>query len=188
MGRRQLDGDIPALCAILEGQTASPAEATAGRHPATRAGSRKAKRVEVRVWIDRPVQDVFAYVTSLDQWPEWRRDVVGGRVLTEGDLRVGSRAQGLAKVLGRTITIDVVVTALEPGAAFGYRPVKGPLLTDNLYTFGSQDGGTLVTLTDNIGLEGVARVLLPVMPRLVRSAYRKNLTGLKAIMEEHPST
>lgn len=186
MGRRQLDGDIPALRAILEGKTASPAEVAAGTDPATRAGTRRTKRVEARVWIDRPVQDVFAYVTSLHQWPEWRRDVVGGRVLTEGDLRAGSRAQGLAKVLGRSITIDVVVTVLEPGAAFGYRPVNGPLLTDNLYTFGSQDAGTLVTLTDDIRLQGIARVLQPVMPGLVRSAYRKNLTSLKTILEEQP--
>lgn len=186
MGRRQLDGDIPALRAILEGQTASPVEAAGGTHPATRAGTPRTKRVQAHVWIDRPVQDVFAYVTSLDTWPEWRRDVVGGRLLTDGDLQVGSRAQGLAKVLGRTVTIDVVVTALEPGRAFGYRPVDEPLLTDNLYTFGSQDGGTLVTLTDDIRLQGIARVLLPVMSGLVRSVYRKNLTGLKAVLEALP--
>lgn len=60
------------------------------------------------------------------------------------------------------------------------------MLTDNLYTFGRQDEGTLVTLTDDISLQGIARVLLPVMPGLVRSAYRKNLTGLKAILEGSP--
>lgn len=60
------------------------------------------------------------------------------------------------------------------------------MLTDNLYTFGRQDEGTLVTLTDDISLQGIARVLLPVMPGLVRSAYRKNLTGLKAILEGQP--
>jgi hypothetical protein len=180
MGRRQLDGDIPALRGVLEGRTAYPAEAAGGPDPLTRAGTRRSRRVEASVWIDRPAQEVFAYFTSLDQWPEWRRDVVGGRVLTEGDLRVGSRAQGVAKVLGRTVTIDVVVTALEAGAG----PVNGPLLTDNLYTFESQDGGTLVTLTDDIRLQGIARVLLPVMPGLVRRTHRKNLAGLKTVLEE----
>lgn len=70
VGRRQLDGDIPALRAILEGKETSPAEAAGGTDPATRAGTRRTKRVEASVWIDRPVQDVFAYVTSLDRWPE----------------------------------------------------------------------------------------------------------------------
>jgi hypothetical protein len=72
-------------------------------------------RVEARVWIDRPLKDVFAYVTSLDKWPAWRHDVVGGRVLTEGELGVGSRAQGLARVVGRTVMIDVV----DAAAVFG---------------------------------------------------------------------
>ena len=42
------------------------------------------KRIEVRVWIDRPAEEVYAYVVDLDRWPEWRSDVVGGELLTEG--------------------------------------------------------------------------------------------------------
>lgn len=145
------------------------------------------KKVEVRVWIARPVEDVYAYVADLDRWPEWRSDVVGGELLTEGPMRVGSQARGFAKVLGRRVSVDVEVTALEPGTALGYRPIKGPLRTNNLYTFESRAGGTLVVLTDDIGLNGIFRVLLPVMPAFVRSVYRKNLAGLKATLEAHPS-
>lgn len=145
------------------------------------------KKVEVQIWIDCPVAEVYAYVADLDRWPEWRTDVIGGELLTQGPMRVGSRARGTAKVLGRPVSIDVEVTALEPGAALGYRPVKGPLRTNNLYTFESQDGGTLVVLTDEIGLNGIFRVLLPVMPAFVRSVYRKNLAGLKAALESQPS-
>lgn len=144
------------------------------------------KQVEVRVWIDRAPEDVFAYVADLDRWPEWRTDVVGGELLTEGPMRVGSRARGIAKILGRQVAIEVEVTALEPGRALGYRPVEGPLRTNNLYRFESQDGGTLVVLTDDLGLNGVFRVLLPVMPAFVRSVYRRNLAGLKAALESQP--
>lgn len=49
---------------------------------------------------DRPI---LAYVTSVHQWPEWRRDVVGGRALTKGDLRrsagAGSRRSGRSSTL-----------------------------------------------------------------------------------------
>jgi uncharacterized membrane protein len=141
------------------------------------------KRVEVRVWIDRPVEEVYAYVVDFDRWPEWRQDVVGGELLTEGPVRVGTRARGIAKVLGRPFSIDVEVTALTPAVRFGYRPVKGPLQTNNLYTFESQAGGTLVVLTDELGLAGIFRVFLPVLPALVRSGYLKNLTALKATLE-----
>lgn len=146
------------------------------------------KKVEVRIWIDRPVEQVYAYVADLDRWPEWRTDVVGGELLTAGPMRVGSRARGLAKILGRTVPIDVEVTALEAGAALGYRPVQGPLRTNNLYTFESRDGGTLVVLTDDLGLNGIFRVLLPLMPAFVRSVYRKNLARLKATLEAQPTS
>lgn len=145
------------------------------------------KRIEVRVWIDRPAEEVYAYVVDLDRWPEWRSDVVGGELLTEGPVRVGTRARGFGKILGRPFTIDVEITALEPGFRFGYRPVKGPLKTNNLFTFETQAGGTLVVLTDDIGLNGIFKVLMPVMPTLVRSGYRKNLAGLKAALEAQPS-
>ncbi|HET6968659.1 MAG TPA: hypothetical protein VFI44_10295 [Ornithinibacter sp.] len=101
------------------------------------------KQIEVRVWIERPVGDVYAYVTTLDTWPEWRRDVVEGRLLTEGPMRVGSQARGVGRILGRPLTID-------------------------------------------IGLNGAYRVLLPMMPALVRSGYRKNLASLKATLEAQP--
>lgn len=145
------------------------------------------KRVEVRVWIDRPVDEVYAYVADFERWPQWRTDVTGGRLVTEGPLRLGSRAQGTARILGRSVTVEVEVTALEPGSTFGYRPVSGPLRTDNLYTFERRDGGTLVVLADDIELSGAFRVLMPVVPAFVRSVYRKNLAGLKAACEAQPS-
>ena len=108
-------------------------------------------------------------------------------MLTEGPVRVGTRARGIGTILGRPFTIDVEVTALEPGARFGYRPIKGPLKTNNLYTFETQAGGTLVILTDDIGLNGIFKIFLPVMPSLVRSGYRKNLAGLKSALESQPT-
>ena len=44
----------------------------------------------------------------------------------------------------------------------------------------------LVILTDDIGLNGISKVLMPVMPALVRAGYRKNLAGLKAALEAQP--
>jgi uncharacterized membrane protein len=143
----------------------------------------KVKTIEVRIWISRPVQDVYDMVTTLEDWPKWRSDVVGGEILTEGPLRAGSQARGIGLILGREITIDVEITVLEPGARFGYRPIRGPLATNNVYTFASEAGGTWVVLTDDIKLKGPLRILTPVMPALVRSGYRKNLAKLKEVLE-----
>jgi hypothetical protein len=72
--------------------------------------------------------------------------------------------------------VDVEVNGAGSWGQVRLRPIKGPLKTDNLYTFEAESGGTLVVLTDDIDLNGIFKVFLPVMPSLVRSGYRMALT------------
>jgi hypothetical protein len=53
------------------------------------------------------------------------------------------------------------VTELEPGARFAYKPVSGTLRTHNVYAFEPDAGGTVVTLTDEIELDGILGLFEP---------------------------
>ena len=141
------------------------------------------RRVEVSVRIGRAVDDVYAYVTTVDAMPEWRGDVSEAEQLTDGPIGVGTRIRASGKVLGRPVGVVVEVTELEPGARFAYRPVAGPLRTHNVYTFQREGGGTLVTLTDDIELSGILGLFEPLMGRMVRRQYEANLARLKGILE-----
>lgn len=138
------------------------------------------RKVEVRVRIQRPVAEVYAYTSAAETMPEWRGDVTEAEQLTEGPLAVGTRIRASAKALGRPIGLVVEVTELEPGVMFGYRPVSGPLRTHNVYTFEPDAGGTL---TDEIEMNGIAAIFEPLMARMVRHQYAANLVRLKAILE-----
>jgi hypothetical protein len=100
---------------------------------------------------------------------------------------LGTRIRAGSRVLGRPIGLIVEVTELEPGARFGYRPVSGPLRTHNVYVFEPDADGTLVTLTDEIELGGIFRLLEPMMGRMVRRQYAANLGRLKAVLEAQPA-
>lgn len=65
------------------------------------------RQIEVRVWIDRPVDEVYADVVDFDHWPERRSGVVGGGLLTQGPMRVGTQARGTGRIFGRPLTIEV---------------------------------------------------------------------------------
>ena len=121
------------------------------------------RKVEVRVRIQHPVAQVYAYTTTVDTMPEWRGDVSEAEQLSDGPLAVGTRIRAGGKALGRSIGLVVEVTELEPGVRFGYRPVSGPLRTHNVYTFESETGGTRVTLTDEIELRGIFGLFEPLM-------------------------
>lgn len=145
------------------------------------------RTVEVEVRIERSVGDVFAYTSAVETMPEWRGDVTEAVQLSDGPIEVGTRIRAGSRVLGRPIGLVVEVTELEPGARFGYRPVSGPLRTHNVYTFEPDGDGTLVTLSDEIELAGVLRLLEPLMGRMVRRQYAANLARLKAILEAQPA-
>ena len=145
------------------------------------------RKTEVGVSIRRPVEDVFAYVIAVEAMPEWRGDVAEAVQLTDGPFGVGTRIRAGGRLLGRPLGIVVEVTELEPGARFAYRPVSGPLRTHNVYTFESKAGGTQITLTDEIELSGIFRLLEPVMARVVRRQYQANLSRLKTILEAPPA-
>jgi len=144
------------------------------------------RKVELRVGIQRSVEDVFAYTSDYRTMPEWRGDVSEAEQLTEGPLAVGTRIRAGVKALGRPIDLVIEVTELEPGVRFGYRPVSGPLRTHNVYTFEPDGGGTLVTLTDEIELRGIFGLLEPVMGRMVRRQYKASLGRLKSILDAPP--
>jgi uncharacterized membrane protein len=145
------------------------------------------RKVEVRVSIQRPVEEVFAYVIAVESMPDWRGDVAEAVQLTDGPFGVGTRIRAGGRFLGRPLGIVVEVTELEPGARFAYRPVSGPLRTHNVYVFESKAVGTQITLTDEIELTGVFGLLEPLMARVIRRQYEANLGRLKAILEAQPA-
>ena len=133
LGRPPRHGTTTALFGEVWGRRMKAVYEVARFEPLRLIGVADGVRVEARVWIDRPLKDVFAYVTSLDKWPEWRHDVVGGRVLTEGVLGVGSPPASAGSVRSATTpsartsavrcsvtrskmrsVVDVITTRLPP--------------------------------------------------------------------------
>jgi uncharacterized membrane protein len=48
---------------------------------------------ENSITIDRPVDEVFAYVADVANDPAWHTDVVEGRKVSDGPIGIGSRLQ-----------------------------------------------------------------------------------------------
>jgi uncharacterized protein YndB with AHSA1/START domain len=145
------------------------------------------KKIAATIRIDRAAEDVYAYASTFSTMPEWRGGVSESEQLTDGPVGVGTRIRGGGRVLGRPIGIVIEVTALEPGSRFAYRGAAGPLRTHNIVTFESVAGGTQVTWTDDVELDGILGLLEPLMGRMVRRGYEADLVRLKAILEAQPA-
>ena len=77
--------------------------------------------------INRPAEEVFAYLDQLDRHGEWQSSLVSARVETNGPTRVGTRVVERRKVPGGARDIPYEITRHEPPHKASFRGTAGPV-------------------------------------------------------------
>ena len=77
--------------------------------------------------INRPAEEVFAYLDQLDRHSEWQSSLVSAKVETEGPTRVGTRVVERRKTPGGVRTIPYEITEHEPPYKASFRGTGGPV-------------------------------------------------------------
>lgn len=64
--------------------------------------------------IDRPAEEVFAFVADAENNPRWRSYVVDTAWLDDGPMRVGRQGRQVSKVLGRPMAVVAEIAEWDP--------------------------------------------------------------------------
>jgi hypothetical protein len=76
------------------------------------------------------------------------------------------------------------ISEFVPGERLVMRTAEGPFPMETTYTWESTaDGGTHMTLRNHGTPSGFSRLVAPLMASAIRSANRKDLARLKALLE-----
>ena len=135
-------------------------------------------RFETDVRIDRPIEDVFAYVSNPDNFPYWNSAVDAVRESDPGSTYVMERHLPT----GRAVN-ELQIVTLERPREFAIRTTSGPTPFSYVYRFSADNGDTVVRLDAEVELEGVASLLPQLARRAVKKGVDDNFTTLKAILE-----
>ncbi|EWT02472.1 polyketide cyclase [Intrasporangium oryzae NRRL B-24470] len=124
------------------------------------------------VTVDRPVDEVFTYLSDFTTTTEWDPGTVR-TVVVSGDGGVGTRYRNTSKFLGRETELDYLVTDIVPGERFALRGENATVVANDTMTFartyaangdgGGGDGGTTVTYHAAFELKGIARFVAPLL-------------------------
>jgi uncharacterized protein YndB with AHSA1/START domain len=98
--------------------------------------------------LDKPIEEVFRFLTDPDRDTNWRRPhVLSSRKLTDGPLGVGSRFETVNKFWGKKETVVTEITSMQPPTELAWKQVnKGTFGTDGGYRLEPANGGTRFTL------------------------------------------
>jgi ligand-binding SRPBCC domain-containing protein len=138
---------------------------------------------EAGVRVERPIEEVFAFVSNPLLLPRWNSAVqtvhrTSGETGEPGSTYSMERELPTGRVENR-----LEVFAREHPAEFGIRTTSGPTPFRYRYRFASYGASTVIHLDATVELPGVAAVLGPLAARAVRRGVDANFAALKLTLE-----
>ena len=140
------------------------------------------------VVIDRPIDEVFAFVAGVENMDRWVDGVTEPRRTSDGELGLGSTFASKYTWDTKTHDITYVVSAHDRPARYGVKSTSGPFPFELFLELESVGGGTWVTSTIDAGADSLATSVIftllgPVLRISMRKRLRKQLESLKAALE-----
>ena len=140
-------------------------------------------RFDVSTTIKRPVEDVFAVMSNVENNPKWSSVALEAEQTSPGPIGVGTTARVVAKVLGRRMESDFEVTEFEPNRKFVSQSKSGPFPLQLSVTFEPIEGGTRVNTTIEGEPGGFFKLAEPLVQRAIKREMEANFATLKDILE-----
>ena len=140
-----------------------------------------------QIEISRPQKQVFAFLTDLENIPNWQAEVVKSTVVTPGPVQAGTKFDEVVKIGPFRVATHCVVTAYEPDRLLGVEAKSSPVNYGGTFTVESAGSGSRVALDARAQLRGLWKVFQPVLAGDIRKGARQELAALKRHCEEAPS-
>jgi carbon monoxide dehydrogenase subunit G len=135
--------------------------------------------------IDRPADDVFAYITDPTQFHQWQQGVVSGAMVEPGTPTVGSHCTMARRIGGVNRPSASVVTKMNPPTSWAVHGIDGPVraLID-VTVQALDDARSSVSIDVDFEGHGIGKLLVPLVVR--RQAAKEmpaNVARLKDRLE-----
>jgi carbon monoxide dehydrogenase subunit G len=126
------------------------------------------QRVERTARIAAPPDEVFAYVSNLDNLAEWQSGVTSTRRTSDGELGVGATAHVTRELMGQRMEAPLTVTAYEPSHRLGIGGEVSGVKAAATIDLATAAGGAATDLTFAMEIRG--SMLTSFMEPMIASA------------------
>ncbi|MCL7426673.1 SRPBCC family protein [Streptomyces sp. NPDC052415] len=133
--------------------------------------------------LDCTPEEVFAYVTTPSNLPEWQLSAVKAERLELGPVHPGSRVRVTRRIGTREVPMTVEFDALDPPRTWDLHGIEGPVRPRTHGSIEPLDEGRRCRVTIEVDFEGhgLGKVLVPLV---VRPQVRKELPRDEALLKE----
>jgi uncharacterized protein YndB with AHSA1/START domain len=138
-------------------------------------------KFEISEHINRPVAEVFKYISDPTKLPEWNT-IVEESIPSETPIKVGTRVKQRARFLGRKLESTAEVTEHQLDKRFTTKTDKPFPLTVST-AFEAEGGGTKLVLVMEGEPGGFFKVGEPILARIAKKQMQAQLDTAKELLE-----
>lgn len=145
-----------------------------------------ATTVTTNVVIQRPVEEVFAFVTDARNNPQWqaRSGLQRTQQLPDGPVGVGTRIIEVWKFMGIESESTSEVNVYEPNRTYTRRAISGSSpIKEGTFTFDPVAGGVRLTAALHVQAGGLFAIAEPLLASNLKRGFDETFTTLKALLE-----
>jgi uncharacterized membrane protein len=135
------------------------------------------------ITINRPVEDVFAVLSKLEDTPKWSSTAIEAKITSAVPIGVGATARYVDKFLGRRFESEVEITEFEPNRKLTMQSTSGPFPFRGSLTLEGTAGRTQVSGTFEAEPGGFFKLAEPLLVRIGKRQFESDLANLKDLME-----
>jgi uncharacterized membrane protein len=138
--------------------------------------------IEKSIIIQRPIEDVFAFMSSTANLPLWQTDVLEARHTPEGSVQVGTQLTLVRAMMGRKVEGTADIVEYEPPTRYAFKTTSGPAVT-GVNICEATPEGTKATIMFDMHTGGLFSLADPLVARTINRSVESGLANLKDLLE-----
>jgi uncharacterized protein YndB with AHSA1/START domain len=136
------------------------------------------------VVIDRSVEQVWKFLTDVENASKWDTGIVEARQTSAGPVGLGTRLEVVRESRGKRRTMEVEVTEYEPDKRVAWKLDAGFATGRTIYSFEPLGGETRLSKSTEVKPRGFFKLLTPILRRQFReSEIELDLANIKRNIE-----
>lgn len=142
-------------------------------------------RLEVSRMIDKPAEDIFAFINIPENHTKFVPGMLEFRKTSPGPLsQVGATIRGMRRVLGQKVELPYEIIEYEQNKKLGMKGLIGPISFRDGYILESMGNTTRITFWLEFLLNGMMNLAKPFLIPWGRLHGNETITNLKKLLEK----
>ncbi len=136
----------------------------------------------VDLHLNRPVDQVFAYVTDPRNLTTWQSSLIEVEQVSAGPVGAGTQVREVRRMGQRQSEYRAEVQVFEPNKRFVVKTTTQPHVMVS-YAFAPHNGGTRLNYEFVMRNDGLMRLLEPLMAGAIKKQSEQDFETLKRVLE-----